>query len=254
MIQATKVAACAIALAATSAFAGQITLYEGADFGGRYMIASSDVNYLNRKGFSSDASSVVVSSGVWEVCTDTYYRGTCAQLVPGNYPRLENAMRGRIVSARQLAAAAPVVVAQPQVVASAPVIVTAPAATPAPVAVTPAPSVVVTPAPVLTVAQPSTGRIVLYEYPNFAGNGAAIDRGQAKDLEWAGFNNPSHRATSVRVESGTWVVCTQLGFQGDCSVLSPGEYPTLTGPLATGISSAHQVWQPEYGALTVYTR
>ena len=262
MISAIRIAACAMALAATNAFAGQITLYESPDFGGRYMIASGDMNYLNRKGFSSDASSAVVSSGVWEVCTDTYYHGTCAQLVPGNYPRLEETMRGRIVSARELAEGAPVVVAQPSVVAGGTrVVVTAPAVTPAPVVVTPAPSVatatqsvVVTPAPVLTVVQPSTGRMVLYEYPNYGGKGAAIDRGQAKDLDWAGFNNPLHRATSLKVESGTWVVCTQRGFQGDCRVLSPGEYPNLSGPLATGIASAHQVWRPEYGALTVYTR
>jgi hypothetical protein len=262
MIQASRMAVCALALFATGAFAGQITMYEDPDFGGRFLIATGDMGTLGRRGFGDDASSIVVSSGVWEVCTDTFYRGTCAQLYPGNYPRLEDAMRGRVVSAREVAAAPTVVVVQPQVVATGtPVVVSAPAVTTAPVVVTPtspvattAQPIVVTAAPVPTVVGPATGRIVLYEYPNFGGKGAAIDRGQAKDLDWAGFRNPLHRATSLKVESGTWVVCTQREFQGDCSVLSPGAYPNLSDPLTTGIASAHQVWRPEYGALTLYTR
>lgn len=81
-----------------------------------------------------------------------------------------------------------------------------------------------------------------------------VDRGQANDLEWAHFNNPLHRATSITVESGTWQFCSDLAFQGECRVFGPGEYPQLTGTLAIGIASARQVWYPEFGALAVYRR
>ena len=82
----------------------------------------------------------------------------------------------------------------------------------------------------------------------------AIERGQARDLDWANFANPNHRATSVRVEAGTWRVCSGLDFAGECRILGPGESPQLPGTLFTGIASAQRVYRPEYGALTVYTR
>jgi Beta/Gamma crystallin len=131
--------------------------------------------------------------------------------------------------------------------APAPVVISPP-----PAAIAPAQPVVVSPQAV--VVAPSTGRIVLYEFPNFGGVQAAVDRGQAKDLDWANFSNPSHRATSIRVEAGTWVVCTDIAFRGECRVLDPGDYPQLAGGLSVGVSSAQQVWRPEYGALTVYSR
>lgn len=83
---------------------------------------------------------------------------------------------------------------------------------------------------------------------------AAVDRGVANDLDWTHFTNPAHRAASLRVESGTWQFCTELAFQGQCRVLGPGEYPYMPGGLTEGISSARQVWYPEYGALDVYRR
>ena len=55
------------------------------------------------------------------------------------------------------------------------------------------------------------------------------------------FDNPEHRAASVRVESGNWLFCTDMAFRGDCRVLGPGEY---SQPLMGGIASARQVWSP----------
>jgi hypothetical protein len=92
------------------------------------------------------------------------------------------------------------------------------------------------------------GRIVLYEYPNFGGARVTIDSGVARDLDWTNFSNASHHATSIKVESGTWKVCSQAAFQGECRVLGPGEYPALGGSLMTGIASAEPVVRPELGA------
>jgi hypothetical protein len=90
------------------------------------------------------------------------------------------------------------------------------------------------------------GRAVLYELPNFGGAEAVVESGPAPDLAWAHFRNP---ASSLRIESGSWLVCSDLGYQGDCRVLDPGDYPVLAGTLGHGIASARQLWRPEYGAL-----
>jgi len=266
----------ALILAAANAYAGtgsgQVTLYEGPDFNGRSVIANADVSYVKRWGFGDSAASIVVSEGVWEACTDPWYKGRCVQLPPGNYRRIDVTLNEPITSVRQLASsdrvalvpapavvvAAPVTTTQlatvtaPVVVNSAPVVVSPQPAVGTPTVVAPAQSVVV--ASQAVAVAPSTGRIVLYEFPNFGGVQAAVDHGQAKDLDWAHFGNANHRATSIRVESGTWIVCTDIAFRGECRVLDPGDYPQLAGGLSVGVSSAQQVWRPEYGALPVYTR
>ena len=214
-------------------------------------------------GFANAASSIVVAEGVWEACTHAYFRGRCVELLPGNYPHTDVDLNGRIASVRQVAdtgRSTPIVItAQPVIVNPAPVVISAPqiVASPAPIVVNPA-SVVVNPAPVAGSAQPMvissapasinalppiivnvppaviavppvvtaapspTGRMVLYEYPNFGGARATIGRGQAKDLDWTNFAY-GHRAMSIRVESGTWMLCSEMSFQGECRILGPGE-------------------------------
>jgi hypothetical protein len=97
---------------------------------------------------------------------------------------------------------------------------------------------------VATIAPGPAGRAVLYQFPNFGGPSAVIEYGRAPDLDWAHFHNP---ASSLRIESGSWLVCSDLGYQGECRVMEPGEYPVLTGALSSGIASARQVWRPEFG-------
>jgi len=225
------IVASSVALAVTSAFAGEITLYERPDFQGRYVVANDEVSLVARGGFRDTASSIVVRDGIWEVCTDAYFRGQCTELQPGNYPGIDVTLNGRVASVRQVGYA----------YRSAPV---ATVVNPAPVFINPPPIAVA----------PPTGRVILYEDPNFGGAWAAVDRGVANDLDWAHFTNPAHRAASLRVESGTWQFCTDLAFQGQCRVLGPGDYPYMPGGLTEGISSARQVWYPEYGALDVYRR
>lgn len=221
-----RIAASAFALAVTSAWGGQITLYERPDFTGPYFVAKDRIETVSRhSGFNDTVSSIVVNEGRWEVCTQAYYRGRCIELTPGSYPGISVSLNGRVASARQIGYADP-----------------------SPATMSPHPPIVVS----LTVPA-STGRAYLYEDPNFGGAWVAVDRGRANDLDWANFTNPANRATSVRVESGNWLFCTDMAFQGNCRVLGPGEYPQLSGLLTAGISSARQVWYPEYGS-DVYRR
>jgi hypothetical protein len=234
----------ALALAVSTAWAGQITLYERPDFRGPSMVAVNPVDVVSRQGLGDTASSVVVTDGRWEVCTMEFFRGRCTELVPGNYPSLGVTLNGRIASAREVAYAPPrTVYVDP----------------PRTVYVEPPRTAYVEPTPYArqpAVATFPIGRAYLYEDPNFSGAWVAVDRGIANDLDWAHFVNPTHRAASVRVESGNWLFCSDMAFQGECRVLGPGEYPDVValGPLANGIRSARQVSSPEVGSVTLYRR
>jgi hypothetical protein len=56
----------ALALAAASAFAGQITLYERPGFQGQSMTTTIALASLERSTFNDVASSIVVRDGTWE--------------------------------------------------------------------------------------------------------------------------------------------------------------------------------------------
>jgi hypothetical protein len=272
-------AASVVALSAASAFAGQVTLYEGQGFRGRAAVATDQVPDLGSTMIGGGASSVVVTEGTWEACTETNFRGRCGQLLPGNYSALSINLSGPVLSVRQIQSISSRIVVSPDAVAIAPAaayvvanpapayvvanpapayVVASPApayvvANPAPatVVVNPTPAVVlsqpaqvITTAPVVTTAQVVAvaprppGRAVLYQFPNFGGPAAVVEYGRMPDLDWANFRYP---AASLRIESGNWVACTEMGYRGECRVLGPGDYPALTGGLDRGISSLRPV-------------
>jgi hypothetical protein len=314
-----------LALMAANASAGQITLYEGPSFRGSSMSTNDTLPNTERSVFRDVASSVVVADGTWEVCTDAYFRGRCAQLTPGNYARLSRQLNGSVASVREVNyEPEPVrVIINPDmqpapIYSDRQIVTTAPIVDAAPVG----PRVILyehTPRGTRAVDLASNvedlesrgfenradaafisggvwrlcdgrlgrgqcadfspghyetlgtldgrvksayligavtdrvasappvpgGRAVLYQYPNFAGLAAVVDYDRAPDLDWANFTTP---ASSLRIESGTWLVCSNIGYQGECQVLEPGNYPILD----KGIYSARQVWRPEYGSVDRY--
>src|SRR5438128_4606919 len=141
----------ALSLIAVSAFAGEITLFQDQSFHGRRMTAQAAVPDLDRSAFNDTASSVIVHGGVWEVCTDAYFRGRCMQLQPGEYASLGGTFNDHISSAREVVAYAP-------------------AAT-------------VIPPPVAT-----DTRVVLYERPHFGGRSVEL-RSTVRDLDRMAFND-----------------------------------------------------------------
>ena len=79
----------AITLCAMSAAAAQeIVLYERENFGGARFASRESVNDLARVGFNDRASSVTIRGGSWQLCSDSYYRGQCVTLGPGDYNSL----------------------------------------------------------------------------------------------------------------------------------------------------------------------
>src|ERR1700687_2349276 len=90
-----------ISVAASSASADRITLFEGDNYGGRQFVADGPVTNFDRNGFNDRAHSAVVHDGRWEICVDADFHGSCSVLAPGAYPNL-GAYAGRISSVRPI--------------------------------------------------------------------------------------------------------------------------------------------------------
>jgi len=90
----------------------------------------------------------------------------------------------------------------------------------------------------LLLAPQAGAEVTFYEQEGFRGRAFTADRavGNFADI---GFND---RASSVIVERGEWQVCEHAGFAGRCSVLQPGQYPSLAAfGLNNSISSTRRL-------------
>lgn len=90
------------ALCALAVQAGEISLYENSGFGGRQVTLRDYTPNISEVGFNDRASSVVVRSGRWEVCTDADFKGYCAVMERGEYRTLDPSFNDRISSAREV--------------------------------------------------------------------------------------------------------------------------------------------------------
>jgi hypothetical protein len=79
--------------------------------------------------------------------------------------------------------------------------------------------------------------ITIYKQPNFAG-GEQTFSGDAASLQGTSIYDQSK---SVVVRSGSWQVCSQPNFQGDCQVLERGQYASLPSQLSGRIESVREV-------------
>jgi len=73
------------------------------------------------------------------------------------------------------------------------------------------------------VSAAAQAQILLYEHDDFRGKSI---RGTdvVKNLRDSGFND---KVSSIKVLTGSWEVCADADFRGDCIVLEPGQYPSL---------------------------
>jgi len=213
-------------VAATYAFAAsaQLVLYENDNFNWRSFRASNSVSNLDQNGFNDKASSVRVGNGRWQLCDDAYFRGSCVTLNPGEYPSLRAmGMNDKVSSARELG------------------------------------------------WTPDGGggwsggsgnndysnhynnsnnnwtgggnwgsgsRAVLFEGHNLGGRTFLVSPRGVSNLGDVGFND---KASSLRVESGYWLFCSDAFFQGNCRTFGPGDYPTLPPGFNNRISSGRRV-------------
>jgi len=223
ILRATTIAiACGIAASTASA---QLVLYENDDYGGRSIKAGNSVSSLADSGFNDRASSIKVFTGKWEICSDAYFRGKCITLGPGQYPSLRAMnLNDKVSSVRELGWT-----------------------------------------PDGSGGWSGSGnnpnnhynsnnnnsnygsgggnwgsgsRAVLFEGANLTGQPFAINPRGVNSLADVGFND---KASSLRVESGYWIFCSDANFQGECRTFGPGDYPTLPSGLNNRVSSGRRV-------------
>jgi uncharacterized protein YcfJ len=76
----------------------------------------------------------------------------------------------------------------------------------------------------LMLASAAFAQVTFYENDGFQGRSYTA-RSTIDDFRRTGFND---RASSVIVTSNRWEVCEDVGFNGRCVVLRPGQYPSLS--------------------------
>ncbi len=93
-------------------------------------------------------------------------------------------------------------------------------------------------APLLSSAQAQPrARAVLFEDVEFHGEQRLVD-GEVRDFRAIGFND---RASSIRVDSGSWEFCEDADFRGRCVVLSRDDRNLVPEGFNDRISSARPV-------------
>ena len=183
-------------------------LYRERGLKGPSLAVAGAVNDLARSNFSNAISSMIVESGTWIACRETYFRGECQTFGPGRYD--DNLAHNFLLQASSIRPAG-VAVAQPPA---------QPLPQPGPPQASP----------------PRVATVERFSDPQFRGDKVAID-GPIADLSRANFND---RAESMIIHGGVWEVCTDAGYNGSCTAFSPGNYPSIGG-LGHQVSSLRRV-------------
>jgi hypothetical protein len=205
-----NVFAVALSLVASLAAAQEITLFEQENFVGARYVANESVNDLARANFNDRASSVIVRAGSWQLCADSYYRGQCVTLGPGNYSSLRQFGLGNAVSSLRETGWHGGGQGSGGAYGGG--------------------------------GGYGGGSIVLFESPGMTGRSYTLN-GPAANFDGTGFND---RAQSAVINSGTWQLCADADFQSSCEVLGPGQWPNL-GSVTGRVSSARPMPQQAGG-------
>jgi hypothetical protein len=197
----------ALGLGAASARAAEITLYEHANFGGTQLTLRGYTPNFTGTGFNDRVSSIVVTSGRWELCSDADFKGTCAVFGPGEYPTIDRRLSDHYSSAREIGS-----VGERR-----------------------------------GGTDDDRGSIELYDQPGFRGRSLRLES-DAEALATSGFND---RAASAVVTQGTWELCTDADYYGDCRSFPPGRYADLGFGMERRISSARLIRSPREAPIAV---
>jgi hypothetical protein len=205
----------ATAVFAAAAHAGEVTLYNDDNFGGRSVTLRGATPDLVAFGFNDRTSSVIVRSGTWELCENAGFQGHCITLQRGEYRRLQG-FNDVVSSLREVGErrderddrdgrdgrgdrgdhgdrGGP----------------------------------------------GGYGRqedIMLFGQARFGGRPVGL-RGDARTLDDYDFND---QAGSVIVNEGRWELCEHADFRGKCIILGPGRYEFLND-MNNVISSVRRV-------------
>jgi hypothetical protein len=218
-------AAAVLATFAQAAFAGEITLFTDHDFRGARVTVNRDAYNLADIGFNDRASSLIVRSGVWQLCEHKDFGGYCAEFGPGEYRELPR-FNDSISSAREISRGGRGYDRDDR-----------------------------RGGPGWRGEHgerderrgdwrdgrdqrggPRGEAVQLFSGQRFEGATVGLS-GDIRGLNEAGFND---RAGSIVINEGRWEFCEHGDFRGECIVLGPGRYPFLEG-MNNRISSMRRV-------------
>jgi hypothetical protein len=211
-------AAAVLATLAQAAAAGEITLFTDSNFRGARLSVDRDAYNLADMGFNDRASSLVVRSGVWQVCEDRDFGGYCAEFGPGEYRELPR-FNDRVSSVREISRGRGGYDRDDR-----------------------------RGGPGWRGDRDDRrddrrdergGRgdaVQLFSGQRFEGPAVSLS-GDVRELNDVGFND---RAGSIVIHEGRWEFCEHGDFRGQCVVFGPGRYPFLEG-MNNRISSMRRV-------------
>jgi len=206
----------AAALLSTAASAADLLLYADDDYQGRQLAVVIDEKDLGVLNFEKRASSVVVENGTWVLCNGDDYSGECITLAPGRYASLRAlGFDDAVTSVRRRDPVSLGTFGNIEPGARA--------------------------ASSATAASRSAGDIVLFAAREFGGASQPLDESQS-DLHADALQG---KATSTVIAAGTWELCQDTFYRGQCVTLGPGKYPSLEElGLTHGVGSVRRTADP----------
>jgi hypothetical protein len=188
--------------------AAAVVLFSNDAVRGRSIALASDNPDLSKSNFNDAAQSLVIENGYWEFCSDSYYRGQCRVMGPGQYARLEPALYRSISSVRAAAAQTDGRGGERRGDRDNR----------------------------NERDRGERGAVELFTGENFAGTRYPVSADMTT-FDQGGFND---RIGSVVVNSGQWQMCVDANYRGNCTVFGPGRYPGLGG-LTNQLSSIRRI-------------
>ncbi len=187
---------------------GSIVLYEYPGLTGRAVTVDRPVADFSSIGFNDRAQSAYVNSGNWQLCSDADFSSTCEVFRPGRWENL-GGVTGQVSSARTID-----------------------------VGGSGSGSGSGRDRPGGAGGHGGKARVVLFEGSNLSGRSFALSNDVLVNFGGTGFND---RASSLRVERGYWMFCSEANFLGECRTFGPGEYANLPPALNNRISSGRRI-------------
>jgi len=192
---------------AAGAAMADVTFYENENFTGRqFTINQTAANFADSR-VNDRAKSAIVEGPAWEICADAEFRGDCRIFGPGRYPNL-GGLAGQVSSARLSSERSRDPRSERR-------------------------------DGMRSQAGAAMADVTFFEGENFGGRQFTIDQPVA-DFARSRLND---RAQSAIVDGGSWEICVDAEFGGECLIFGPGRYPNLGG-LAKRVSSARPYYEP----------
>lgn len=95
----------------------------------------------------------------------------------------------------------------------------------------------------VALAAQASAQVTFYQHENFKGQAFTSDK-PVTNFQYYGFND---QASSVVVAGRRWEVCESASFKGRCTVLKPGQYPSLAAMgLGNRVSSVRVIGNNDY--------